>query len=289
MVYDHNEEEAEAANLLALARQTHDAHVAAAKVKAEKIVDGAEAQARELLDKAREELSWLEEKLEKHRDLEANYRAALKGYLSDLLAELSDDDEFIAPDSVDSIHVPELQIPEEFENTREETEEEVAEGQLQAEAVAEDNVATEEEHGSESSEAAHDDEEHFAESETSTVETWEDEGGSESPEVLEEVAEEIAIAEEAYELPSSDESDEFEEAEDDPSDDLPPVPDFIESSVAHEEIAGIGSEDDDDIDEESSEFDALIAGEPKPATDAISLEEEPEQKGSRGFFGLGKH
>lgn len=289
MVYDHNEEEAEATNLLALARQTHDAHVAAAKVKAEKIVESAEAQATQLLDNAREELTWLEEKLEKHRDLEANYRAALKGYLSDLLAELSDDDEFIAQDSVAPIHVPALEIPEEFEGAREESDEERATGEIQAEALAEDHVAVLDESEEHHDEAEEPHDEAVVTEETLTVETWEDEGGSESPEALEEVAEEIAEAEETADENSEDPS-EFEEEENDPSDDLPPVPDFIEANgTATGEIPGLERDDDDDDEDDSVDFDALIAGEPKSASDAISLEEEHEQKGSRGFFGLGKH
>lgn len=295
MVYEHNEEEAEAANLLALARQTHDAHVAAAKVRAEKIVEGAESQAAEILGNAHEELSWLEEKLEKHRDLEANYRAALKGYLSDLLAELSDDDEFISTDNVTPIHVPDLQIPDEFEGTKEDErvveesfEEEAREDEEEThEELAEEESQEEDSTEESSDEAAFEEETHENEEslgEALEVETWEDEGGSESPEAIEEVAEETTEAEE--------DSDEIEDSEedDDPSDDLPPVPDFIEANgTASAHIAGLDNDDDSDNDDENEAFDALIAGEPKPATDAISLEEETEHKGSRGFFGLGKH
>jgi hypothetical protein len=63
MAYDSPNEAEEAASLLALARQTHEAHVAAAKGKAEGIIARAQEEADVILTNAREEFAWLEEKI----------------------------------------------------------------------------------------------------------------------------------------------------------------------------------------------------------------------------------
>ncbi len=102
MAYDPSDEAEEASNLLALARQTHEAHVAAAKRKADEIVSRAENEAATILENSRSEFEWLQAQIAKHRDFEQRYRDALKNYLGDLLEEINVEDEFIinAPEAV---------------------------------------------------------------------------------------------------------------------------------------------------------------------------------------------
>jgi len=95
MAYDPSNEAEEASNLLALARQTHEAHVAAAKRKADEIVSRAETEASTILENSRAEFEFLQAQITKHREFELRYRGALKNYLSDLLDEINVEDEFI--------------------------------------------------------------------------------------------------------------------------------------------------------------------------------------------------
>ena len=316
MAYDSPNEAEEAASLLALARQTHEAHVAAAKGKAEAILARAQEEADVILTNAREEFTWLEEKIAKHREFEARYRGAISTYLQDLLDEINQDDEFVAPASLS----PVVEEPEEDSAFAVE-EEPVAEPEPfvaaepeyysepepvfepVAEPAYEEPVAAEpEDEFTYSTPVA--EEEPAAEVPvfgTQPFDAAEDEFTYETP-VVEEVDEPAPTFAEgdapvpSFESAPAELSDEY--YGDDTSDDLPAVPDSIDSyGSGADEIEALNNEIQDHHPEDQEEienFDSLISGEPKPATGSVAAQsdeadEEEADKGVRGFFGFKKN
>lgn len=310
MAYDSPNEAEEAASLLALARQTHEAHVAAAKGKAEAIIARAQEEADVILTNAREEFTWLEEKIAKHREFEARYRGAISTYLQDLLDEINQDDEFVAPAALSPVV--------------EETEEDSAFA-VEEEPVAEpEPVVSEPEYYSEPEpvfepavaepayeEPAAEPEDEFIYSTPVTEEApvqepafapepEQDEFTYETP-VIEEVDEPApTFAEGDAPVPSFGAAP-AEPAEDyyaeDSSDDLPEVPESLDSfGSGSDDIEALNNELKDHHPEDQEEienFDSLISGEPKPATGSVAaqsdeVDEDEADKGVRGFFGFKK-
>lgn len=298
MAYDSQNEAEEAASLLALARQTHEAHVAAAKVKADGIISRAQEEADVILTNAREEHTWLEEKIAKHRDFEARYRGAISTYLQDLLDEINQDDEFIAPASLTPV----------VETVEEDS----------AFAVDEDPVSVEELDS-------------FNEPEPVVEETTVEEATHEAPVVEESVFEEphdeftyqeapveVAAQDEfTYDAPALEELDEpaptfaegdapvpsfelapLEDSDDHYGDDLPAVPENIDAfGSSSDDIEALNNELKDHHPEDQEEienFDSLLSGEPKSAIDSVGTPTEDSSddegdKGVRSFFGFKKN
>lgn len=313
MAYDSPNEVEEAASLLALARQTHETHVAAAKGKAEAIIARAQEEADVILTNAREEFTWLEEKIAKHREFEARYRGAIATYLQDLLDEINQDDEFVAPVAL-SPGVEETEEDSAFAVEEEpvvEPEPVVAEPEYYSEpepifepAVAEpayeEPAAEPEDEFTYSTPAV---EEAPVEEPSLAPEPFvaeQDEFTYETP-VIEEVEEPTpTFAEGDAPVPSFDAapaelSDEY--YGDDASEDLPEVPDSLDSFASgSDDIEALNNELKDHHPEDQEEienFDSLIAGEPKPATGSVTVQsdevdEDEADKGVRGFFGFKK-
>jgi len=112
MSYSEKDVADEAASLLALARKTHETHVAEGKARAEEIVREAQAEADKILGDAHAELKWLEEKLVELRGFESEYRASLRDYLTGLLSNFQEVDQFV-PDRTQAVEpsvTPELAV-----------------------------------------------------------------------------------------------------------------------------------------------------------------------------------
>lgn len=309
MAYDSPNEAEEAASLLALARQTHEAHVAAAKGKAEAILARAQEEADVILTNAREEFTWLEEKIAKHREFEARYRGAISTYLQDLLDEINQDDEFVAPASLS----PVVEEPEEDsafaveEEPAVELEPVVAEPEYYSEPepvfepvpepAYEEPVAAEPEDEFTYSTPVVEQEPAV---EAPAFNSADDEFTYETP-VIEEVDEPAPTFAEGDAPVPSFEAAPAEPVDDyytqDTSDDLPEVPESIDSfGSGADEIEALNNELQDHHPEDQEEienFDSLISGEPKPATGSVAAqsdeaEDEEVDKGVRGFFGFKK-
>lgn len=306
MAYDSPNEAEEAASLLALARQTHEAHVAAAKGKAEAIIARAQEEADVILTNAREEFTWLEEKIAKHREFESRYRGAISTYLQDLLDEINQDDEFVAPATLSPV------VEETEEDSAFAVEEEpVAEPEYYSEpepvfepAVTEpayEEPAAEPEdefvYSTPVTEAAPVEEPVF---DPEPFEAEQDEFTYETP-VIEEVDEPAPTFAEGDAPVPSFETPPAEPAQDyyaeDSSDDLPEVPESLDSfGSGSDDIEALNNELKDHHPEDQEEienFDSLISGEPKPATGSVAaqsdeVDEDEADKGVRGFFGFKK-
>lgn len=311
MAYDSPNEAEEAASLLALARQTHEAHVAAAKGKAEAIIARAQEEADVILTNAREEFTWLEEKIAKHREFEARYRGAISTYLQDLLDEINQDDEFVAPAALspaveeteedsafaveeEPVVEPAAAEPEYYSEPEPVFEPAVVEPAYEEPAAEPEDEFT---YSTPVTEEAPVEEPSFA---PEPFEAEQDEFTYETP-VIEEVEEPTpTFAEGDAPVPSFDVapaelSDEY--YGDDASDDLPEVPDSLDSfGSGSDDIEALNNELKDHHPEDQEEienFDSLISGEPKPATGSVAaqsdeVDEDEADKGVRGFFGFKK-
>lgn len=118
MTYTNEDAQEEAAGLLALARQAHEAHVAQGKAKAEEILRKAQEEADRLLREANEELTWLQAKISDHRDFERQYRESIRDYLGGLLSTFDDGDTFVPSSAVseDADETPAEDAPVEENN-----------------------------------------------------------------------------------------------------------------------------------------------------------------------------
>lgn len=327
MAYDPSNEAEEAAGLLALARQTHEAHVAAAKEKAAGIIARAEEEASVILSDARAEYEHLEQQIASHREYEARYRSALTTYLTDLLDEIrvKPEDEFIAPSAAAAAVEAEVEtsafaVEEGYSEPT--YEEPVYEAAPEPEPVFEEASVEEPVY----EEPVYEESTEEVSAEEAPAEPVYEEPSFEAepelvygPEPRPEDYQEEPVADEFYDAPAVEVEDEvnptFAEGEapvpsfepqdnyygdDDPSDDLPAVPEQLDSfGSASEEIAALDhelAEHDEENAEEVQEFDELLAGEPKPATGSVAAQapifgdsdESVEDKGVRGFFGFKK-
>lgn len=309
-------------SLLSLARQTYEAHIQEAKDKASEIMLAAEKQVEETLGNSRKELEFLKKQIVLHRDFEIRYRESLKGYLGGLLNEINDVDEFVLEEHQDTPSISAFASVDDDEEIIHQAPtiktEDVVEETLpiaEPEPISEPEPIVEEALKEEIIEAASEDEEAVEEEEEEEETLFEIAPKEVKRDIVEELLEQATAnieAEKAREDMTDIPLFEIED-EDDPSDDLPAVPERIESfGTETEEIEILDSEieeNDEDMkpgrmfDVEETDFDTLVSTSSNDSEDSfeeiirasdliedpVSDNSEDVEKKLKGFFGFKKN